>query len=96
MAPIMVPMFALLGYHPAFAQVVYRIGDAVTNTVNPISIYIPMVLVHMKRYKKDAGIGTVVSYQIPFFIGFSIIWCIQLIIWYVLNLPLGPLAPVLL
>ncbi len=96
MAPIMVPMFALLGYHPAFAQVVYRVGDAITNTVNPISIYIPMILVYMKKYKADAGIGTIISYQIPLCIGFTIVWTLQLVVWFLLDLPVGPLAPILL
>ncbi len=96
MAPIMVPLLALLGYHPAFAQTVYRIGDSLTNTINPISLYMPMVLVYLLKYKKDAGIGTIVSYQIPFAIAFSIVWCIQLAVWYFFSLPVGPLAPMFL
>ncbi len=96
MAPIMVPLLALLGYHPAFAQCVYRIGDSLTNTINPISIYIPMVLIYLTKYKKDAGVGTIISYQIPFAIAFSIVWIIQLIIWYLLGLPVGPLSPIFL
>ncbi len=94
MAPVLVPMFALLGYHPAFAQCVYRIGDAVTNTVNPISVYIPMLLMYMRKYKKDAGIGTIVAYQIPYAICFFITWTLQLLLWFCLDLPLGPLSPI--
>ncbi len=94
MAPVLVPMFALLGYHPAFAQCIYRIGDAITNTINPISVYIPMMLMYMRKYKKDAGIGTIVAYQIPYAICFFITWALQLAVWYYLDLPLGPLAPI--
>lgn len=93
MAPIMVPMLALLGYHPAFAQCVYRIGDSITNTINPISVYIPIVLTYVKKYRPDSGIGTIVSYQIPYFVAFTLIWVLQLAVWYFLKLPVGPLAP---
>ncbi len=96
MAPVLVPMFALLGYHPAFAQCVYRIGDAITNTINPISVYIPMILMYLKKYKKNAGVGTIVAYQIPYAICFFVIWTLQLAIWYFLDLPVGPLSPILL
>src|SRR5699024_3488067 len=32
-APIFVPMFMQLGYHPAFAQVAYRVADSSTNII---------------------------------------------------------------
>lgn len=94
MAPVLVPMFALLGYHPAFAQCVYRIGDAVTNTINPISVYIPIILMYLKQYKKDAGVGTIVMYQLPYAGMFTVTWILQMIVWYVFDLPLGPMASI--
>lgn len=96
MAPILVPMLALLGYHPAFAQCVYRIGDSITNTINPISVYIPIVLVYIKKYRPNSGIGTVVSYQIPYFVAFTVVWVLQFALWYFLRLPVGPLSPMFL
>ncbi len=95
-AGVIVPMMALLGYHPAYAQCVYRVGDALTNSVNPFMYYIPLILGVMQKYKKDAGIGTIIAYQIPFFIAFFIIWIGMLILWFVTGWPLGPGAPVLL
>ncbi len=35
LAPIFVPMFMFLGYSPELTQVVYRIGDSVTNIISP-------------------------------------------------------------
>lgn len=96
MAPILVPMLALLGYHPAMSQCIYRIGDAITNTINPISVYVAMMLVYMRKYKPNSGVGTVVTYQIPFCITFTVTWVVQIFIWYVLNLPLGPASPIYL
>lgn len=96
LAPIIIPLFAMLGYHPAFAQEVYRIGDSVANTINPFRAFILIILGFVQKYKKDAGIGTVVAYQIPFFIAFTVSWTILLIVWYLLNLPLGPGSPIFL
>lgn len=93
---IIVPMMALLGYHPAYAQAVYRVGDALTNSVNPIMYYIPMILAVMKKYKQDAGVGTVVAYQFPYFVSFFVIWTLMLILWFVFGWNLGPGAPVLI
>ncbi|WP_125144221.1 AbgT family transporter [Clostridium transplantifaecale] len=95
-AGIIVPMMALLGYHPAYAQCIYRVGDALTNSVNPIFYYLPLILGVVQKYKKDAGIGTVVAYQIPYFIGYSVIWTLMLILWYVMGWNVGPMAPVML
>lgn len=96
LAPILVPMMALLGYSPAFAQCVYRIGDSITNTINPISVYLPIILTYVKKYNSSAGMGTVIAYQIPYAITFFIVWVVQLAIWYFLNLPLGPLSTIFL
>ena len=41
LAPIFVPMFMLLGYHPAFTQMLYRIGDGFINPLTPMQAYIP-------------------------------------------------------
>lgn len=91
---IVVPMMALLGYHPAYAQCVYRVGDALTNSINPIMYYIPMILAVVRKYKKDAGIGTVIAYQFPYFVAFTIMWTAMLILWFVTGWPLGPGGPV--
>ncbi|MCK4663443.1 MAG: AbgT family transporter, partial [Bacteroidales bacterium] len=36
LAPIFIPMFMIMGYSPELSQVVYRIGDSVTNVVSPM------------------------------------------------------------
>jgi aminobenzoyl-glutamate transport protein len=43
-APIFVPMFMQLGYHPAWTQLVYRLGDSITNCVSPLYPYFPLLL----------------------------------------------------
>lgn len=90
LAPIFVPMLMLMGFDPAATQIAYRIGDAITNPLSPLFSYFPLILGFARRYKKDTGFGTIVANMIPFSAAFTIMWVIQLTVWYVLDLPLGP------
>ena len=89
-APVFVPMFMLLGYTPEFAQIAYRIGDSCTNIITPMMSYYAMIIVFAKKYDRDAGIGTLVSTMLPYSITFLLGWTALLVVWIILNLPLGP------
>lgn len=95
-APILVPMMMLLGYSPEFAQVIYRIGDSTTNAITPIYPYIPIAIAMAKKYDKDFGMGSLISMMLPYSVAFLVGWIIQMIIWVMLNLPIGPGAYVFL
>ncbi|AJA69428.1 AbgT family transporter [Myroides odoratimimus] len=90
MAPVFIPMFMLLGYSPELVQVAYRIGDSVTNIISPMMSYFALIVAFMQRYDKKAGIGTIVSTMLPYTIVFFIGWSIIFVIWLLLELPLGP------
>jgi aminobenzoyl-glutamate transport protein len=90
MAPVFVPMFMLLGYSPALIQATYRIGDSTTNIITPVMAFFPLVVVYMERYRKDAGIGTVISTMLPYSVALLLLWIPLLIVWVLLRLPLGP------
>lgn len=90
LAPVFVPMFMMLDYTPAFAQLAYRIGDSSTNALTPLFPYFPILLGLMRKYDEKAGVGTAISYMLPYSIGFLLIWIVQLVIWFLLDLPLGP------
>ena len=90
-APIFVPMFMLLGYHPGFTQLLYRIGDSPFNCWTPMSPYIWMVLeVAKAKYDKDLQIGTLIANMIPISIVLQIVWVIFMIIWTSAGIPVGP------
>jgi aminobenzoyl-glutamate transport protein len=89
-APIFIPMLAQLGYSPAFVQLMYRVGDSITNCVTPLYVYFPLLLGWIHKYNKNIGIGTIVSLLIPYAVILFIMWVILLFIWYGLNLPIGP------
>lgn len=93
LAPIFVPMFNLLGYHPAWTQVLYRIADSCTNVISPLNAYMPIILSYMHEYDEKAGIGTLISIMIPYSVVFLVVWTIFAMIWFTIGLPLGPGAP---
>lgn len=95
-APVMVPMLMQLGYHPGFIQAAYRIGDSSTNIVTPLLPYMPIVLAYMKRYDKDAGIGTYVALMLPYSIAFFITFNLLLYVFVFFGIPFGPGVPVYL
>jgi aminobenzoyl-glutamate transport protein len=91
LAPIFVPMFMLLGYHPGFTQLLYRLGDSPTNAITPVSPYIWMVLeLARTKYDKDLELGTMIGGLVPIAIVLEVLWIIFMIIWYIAGLPIGP------
>ncbi len=89
-APIFIPMFMQLGYHPAFTQVAYRIADSSINVITPLSPYMIIILSFMKRYDKNAGIGSYISLMLPYAVGFLVTWIILLLVFYFTGMPIGP------
>jgi aminobenzoyl-glutamate transport protein len=90
LAPVFVPMMMLMGYDPAITQVVYRIGDSITNPLSPLFTYLPVILGYARKYDKNAGLGTIIANMLPYSVTFTIVWILQVIVWVTLNLPLGP------
>lgn len=96
LAPVFVPMFMLLGYDPSFTQVLYRIGDSVTNPITPMFAYFAMLVGLAEKYDKKAGIGSLMSCLLPYSLAFFVMWTIFVILWITLGIPLGPGSAVLL
>lgn len=90
LAPVFVPMFMLLGYSPELTQVAYRIGDSCTNLITPLMSYFAMIVVYVRRYDENSGIGTLIATMIPYSLWFLIGWSVLLVVWMLLGLPLGP------
>lgn len=89
-APIFIPMFMQLGYHPAFTQVAYRVADSSTNIMTPLFPYMVIILSFMRKYDKNANIGTYMSLMIPYTVSFLITWIILIVIFYYTGIPFGP------
>jgi aminobenzoyl-glutamate transport protein len=92
MGPVFIPMFMLLGYSPELSQVVFRIGDSVTNVISPMMSFFALIIVYYQKYDPKAGIGTLIATMLPYSIGFFIAWTALLIVWILFGIPLGPEA----
>jgi aminobenzoyl-glutamate transport protein len=90
MAPVFVPMFALLGFTPEGTQAVFRVGDSCTNVITPLMPYMPFVLTCAVRYDPKAGTGTIISMMLPYFVAFLVFWTLLLLVFYWFHLPIGP------
>jgi len=90
MAPIFIPMFILLDYHPAFTQLAFRMADSSTNIITPLSPWLPVILEYMRQYDRRTGIGTIVSLMLPYSILFLLSWVVLFIVWNMLGIPIGP------
>lgn len=94
-APIFVPMFLSLGYHPAFTQLLYRLGDSITNCVSPLYPFFPLLLGWIAEHDASKSrVGTVLSYLVPYASVLLVGWVVMLAAWYALGLPVGPGAPI--
>ena len=94
LAPIFIPLFLRLDVAPQTVLAAYRVGDSPFNVVTPLMAYFPLIIIFAQRYRKDAGIGTVVAMMLPYVVVLSIIWTLFFVAWYLLGIPLGPGAPV--
>jgi len=88
-APIFIPMLVQLGYSPAFVQLMYRIGDSITNSISPLYVYFPLLIGWIHQYDKRLKIGTIISLLVPYAVILLILWVILLFIWVALNIPIG-------
>lgn len=95
LSPIFSPMFYELQIAPEATLIAYRIADSATNIVSPLMSYFAMILVFMKRYDRDSGIGTLISIMIVYSSIFLVAWILLFAAWYLLGLPLGPGAPII-
>ncbi|MBN2070011.1 MAG: AbgT family transporter [Candidatus Krumholzibacteriota bacterium] len=94
MAPVFVPMFMLLGYHPGITQAAFRIGDSITNIITPMMSYFALIVAFAQKYDEKYGIGTITATMVPYTVVFGVAWTLLLALWMWLGLPTGPGAPI--
>ena len=94
LAPIFIPLFIRLNVAPQTVLAAYRVGDSPGNVLTPLMAYFPLIVIFAQRYRKDAGIGTVISLMLPYVVILYITWTLFFVAWYLLGIPLGPGSPV--
>ncbi|MFN7619644.1 MAG: AbgT family transporter [bacterium] len=90
LAPIVVPMFMLLGISPEMTTAAYRMGDSVTNIATPLMSYFPLILTFAQRWDPRFGLGSLLSTMLPYAGVFLIAGLTMVGAWVALDLPLGP------
>jgi len=93
-APIFVPLFIQLGVPAQTVFAAYRVGDSPINTLTPLMVYFPVIVVFAQRYQKSAGVGSLVALMLPIAGIVLVAWLVFFILWFVLGIPLGPGYPV--
>lgn len=87
---VFVPIFMGLGISPELTQAAYRVGDSITNPIAPLNPYFPVILMFLRKYDPEAGIGSLVALMLPYSFVLFVSWCGLLLLWLYFGLPLGP------
>ena len=90
LAPVLVPMLASAGMSPETVQLAYRVGDSCTNPIAPLNAYLVIILVAIRRFQGDAGLGTLIALLLPYCASALIVWTAFLVAWNALGIPIGP------
>jgi aminobenzoyl-glutamate transport protein len=90
LAPVLVPMLASAGMSPETVQLAYRVGDSCTNPIAPLNAYLVIILVAIRRFQGDAGLGTLIALLLPYCASALILWTAFLVLWNALGIPIGP------
>lgn len=94
LAPVVVPMFMLLGISPEMTTAAYRMGDSYTNIMTPLMSYFPLILAFARRWDKSFGVGSLLALMLPFALTFMVLGISMVVMWVFMDLPLGPGATV--
>ncbi|MGV9801966.1 AbgT family transporter [Mycobacterium sp. NPDC003449] len=94
LAPVIVPVMMYIDLAPEAAMVSFMIGDSVTNCVTPMNAYFVLALGFMQQYRKNAGVGTLLSFTVPVAFTVLVSWSLFFVAWYLIGIPLGPGVPV--
>jgi aminobenzoyl-glutamate transport protein len=88
-APVFIPLLMRLNVTPEAVLAAYRVGDSPTNAITPMMAYFPLIVGFAQRYRKDAGVGTVISMMLPYIVVIQVVWMILFAVWQIAKLPWG-------
>lgn len=88
-APIFVPLFLRLGVEPDAVLAAYRLGDSPMNVITPLMPYFAVIVAFGERYRKNIGVGTIVSMMLPYTAIAIVAWVIMFTIWLLAGIPFG-------
>jgi aminobenzoyl-glutamate transport protein len=72
----------------------YRIGDSPPNVLTPLMVYFPFIVTLAQRYRKDSGLGTIISIMLPYALILLAVWILLFALWFAFGILLGPGYPI--
>lgn len=86
------PTLIEAGISPEFGQVIFRFGESVTLGLTPLFSYFIVYLAYLEKYSqndKQFKLSKAIKYQVPYSFISLIVFVIMILLWYILNIPLG-------
>lgn len=100
LSPVMVPMFMQSSFTPEFAQAVFRAADSSVKGVTPFFTYFVILMGFLQIYnsnkKNTVTLTDAISLMVPYAIYFSILWLLIILAFYIIGIPLGINASVMI
>lgn len=85
-----VPLLMTSGYTPEYAQMLFSTCGTILYGLTPVMAYFVIYLAYLEKYDKTgAGVMKSIKYLIPYAIAILAMWIIIILIWTVVNIPLG-------
>ncbi|GAA4548946.1 AbgT family transporter [Amycolatopsis samaneae] len=93
MAPVVVPLFAGLNFHPALAQAAFRVGDSVAHPISPMNPYVYVLHDTVRRYDPGATVAGLFARLGVFVLPMLVAWTIVFAAFFAFGVPFGPGVP---
>ena len=80
------------GISPEFAQIIFRLGNAVSIGLTPIFAYFIVYLAFLATYNqssKPITLKAAIKYQLPFAGATLALFLGMILVWYIVGMPLG-------
>lgn len=93
MAPNIMPVVMKANITPEFAQLIFRAGDSITNSITPFFAYFVIFIGFIEIYtknKNDFSIRGCYKIIFPYFAVIALMWLFMIICWYIIGVPIGP------
>ncbi len=91
LGPVFIPMLyqANPNMTPDVVAAAYRLADSSTNIITPLMTYAGVILVYMRKYKKDFSVGDLIGAMFPYSASFLVAWTLLLLGFIAFGIPLG-------
>lgn len=92
LSPVLVPMFMQSSMTPEFATAVFRAGDSAIRGMTPLFTYFVILIGFIQIYqnkKETVTITDTLSLMMPYFIGFTALWLLIILAFYIIGIPIG-------